>query len=110
MGVDEAVMVAAGTAAVEPGLLQMAARPIDALLRHAGNGAIGGAAGDLSRSNLDDAADADDLDSSPIEAGNVGGAAIHAISDEGQGFPPLAGRMLVCGPHDPLLRRAPSLN
>jgi hypothetical protein len=39
MGVDEAVMVAAGNAAVEPGLLQMAARPIDAVLRHAGNAA-----------------------------------------------------------------------
>src|SRR6266480_5809644 len=44
MGVDEAVMVAAGNAALEPGLLQMAARPIDAVLRHAGNGAIGGTA------------------------------------------------------------------
>src|SRR5258705_4457686 len=44
IGVDEAVIVAAGNAAVEPRLLQMAARPIDALLRHAGNAAIGGAA------------------------------------------------------------------
>src|SRR5713101_8275244 len=95
MGVDEAVMVAAGTAAVEPGLLQMAARPIDALLRHAGNGAIGGTAADLSRSNLDDAADADDLDSSRIEAGNVVGAAIDAIDDEGQVFAQLVGEMLV---------------
>src|SRR5713101_5971336 len=39
MGVDEAVIVAAGNAAVEPRLLQMAARPIDVLLSHAGNGA-----------------------------------------------------------------------
>src|SRR5712664_667574 len=41
MGVDEAVIVAAGNAAVEPRLLQMAARPIEAVLRHGGNGAIG---------------------------------------------------------------------
>src|SRR5882757_8600145 len=31
MGVDEAVIVAAENAAVEPGLVQMAARPIDAI-------------------------------------------------------------------------------
>src|SRR5712664_2619742 len=71
MGVDEAVMVAAGNAALEPGLLQMAARPIDAILRHAGNGAIGRTAADFGRSDLDDAADADDLDPSRIDAGNV---------------------------------------
>src|SRR5216683_3535431 len=83
MGVDEAVMVAAGNAAVEPGLLQMAARPIDAILRHTGNGAVGRTAADLSRSDLDDAAEANDLDSSWIDAGNVVGAAINAIDDEG---------------------------
>jgi hypothetical protein len=71
MGVDEAVMVAAGNAAVEPRPLQMAARPIDALLRHTGNGAIGRTAADFGRSDLDDAADADVLDSSWIDAGNV---------------------------------------
>src|SRR5712664_2807802 len=83
MGVDEAVIVAAGNAAVEPRLLQMAARPIDALLRHAGNGAIGRTAADLSRSDLDDTADTDVLDSNRIDAGNVVGAAINAIDDEG---------------------------
>src|SRR5216684_4950425 len=83
MGVDEAVMVAAGNAAVEPGLLQMAARPIDALLRHAGNGAIGRTAACFGRSDLDDAADTDVLDSSRIDAGNVVGAAIDAVDDEG---------------------------
>src|SRR5713226_2353710 len=83
MGVDEAVMVAAGNAALEPGLLQMAARPIDALLRHAGNGAISGTATYFGRSDLDDAAEADDLDTGRIEAGNVVGAAIDAIDDEG---------------------------
>src|SRR5713226_3834744 len=83
MGVDEAVMVAAGNAAVEPGLLQMAARPIDPLLRHAGNGAIGGTAARFRQSDLDDAADADVLDSNRIDAGNVVGAAINAIDDEG---------------------------
>src|SRR6266581_3660138 len=95
MGVDEAVMVAAGNAAVEPRLLQMAARPIDALLRHAGNSAIGGTAADLSRSDLDDAADADDLDPSRIDAGNVVGAAVDAIDDEGQVFAQFVGEILV---------------
>src|SRR6266481_2538279 len=95
MGVDEAVMVTAGNAAVEPGLLQMAARPIDAILRHTRNGAIGRTAADLSRSDLDDAADADDLDSSRIDAGNVVGATINAIDDEGQVFAQLVGEMLV---------------
>src|SRR5712664_1651930 len=95
MGVDEAVMVAAGNAAVEPGLLQMAARPIDALLRHAGNGAIGRTAAYFGRSDLDDAADTDVLDSSRIDAGNVVGAAINAIDDEGQVFAQLIGEMLV---------------
>jgi hypothetical protein len=83
MGVDEAVMVAAGNAAVEPGLLQMAARPIDAVLRHAGNGAIGGTATYFGRSDLDDPADIDVLDSNRIDAGNVVGAAINAIDDKG---------------------------
>jgi hypothetical protein len=83
MGVDEAVMVAAGNAALEPRLLQMAARPIHALLRHAGDGAIGRTAACLGRSDLNDAADADVLDSSWIDAGNVVGAAINAIDDEG---------------------------
>jgi hypothetical protein len=83
MGVDEAVMVAAGNAAVEPGLLQMAARPIDAVLRHAGNGAIGGTATYFGRSDLDDAADADNFDPSRIDAGNVVGTAVDAIDDEG---------------------------
>src|SRR5713226_475818 len=83
MGVDEAVMVAAGNAAVEPCLLQMAARPIDALLRHAGNSAIGGTAARFRQSDLDDAADTDDLDTGRIEAGNVVGAAVDAIDDEG---------------------------
>src|SRR5467141_656481 len=95
MGVDEAVMVAAGNAAVEPGLLQMAARPIDAVLRHAGNGAIGGTATYFGRSDLDDAADVRVLDSSRIDAGNVVGAAIDAVDDEGQVFAELVGEMLV---------------
>src|SRR5216683_2759291 len=95
MGVDEAVMVAAGNAALEPGLLQMPARPIDPLLRHAGNGAIGRTVADLSRSDLDDAADTDVLDSSRIDAGNVVGAAINAIDDEGQIFAEFVGEMLV---------------
>src|SRR5712691_10680547 len=95
MGVDEAVMVAAGNAAVESGLLQMAARLIDAVLRHTGNGAVGRTAADLSRSDLDDAADADVLDSSRIDAGNVVGATINAIDDEGQVFAQLVGEMLV---------------
>src|SRR5882762_2809908 len=83
MGVDEAVTVAAGNAAVEPRLLQMAARPIDALLRHTSNGAVGRTAADLNRSDLDDAAEANDLDSSRIDPGNVVGATINAIDDEG---------------------------
>src|SRR5258707_3064836 len=95
MGVNEAVMVAAGNAAVEPGLLQMAARPIDPLLRHAGNGAIGGTATYFGRSDLDDTADADVLDSNRIDAGNVVGAAINAIDDEGQVLAQLVGEMLV---------------
>src|SRR5882724_4071915 len=95
MGVDEAAMVAAGNAAVEPGLLQMAARPIDAILCHTGNGAVGRTAADLSRSDLDDAADADIFDSSRIDAGNVVGAAVDAIDDEGQVFAELVGEMLV---------------
>src|SRR5712664_2779519 len=100
MGVDEAVMVAAGNAAVEPGLLQMAARPIDPLLRHAGNGAIGGTATCFGRSDLDDTADTDVLDSSRIDAGNVVGAAVDAIDDEGQVFAELVGEMLVDDPAD----------
>src|SRR5882724_6808319 len=95
MGVDEAVMVAAGNAALEPGLLQMAARPIDALLRHASNGAIGRTAARFRQSDLDDAAEADDLNTGRIEAGNVVGAAIDAIDDEGQVFAELVGEMLV---------------
>src|SRR6266702_6245946 len=95
MGVDEAVMVAAWNAALEPRLLQMAARPIDALLRHAGHGAIGQTAACFGRSDLDDAADTDVLHSSRIDAGNVMGAAIDAIDDEGQVFAELVGEMLV---------------
>src|SRR5216684_79274 len=95
MGVDEAVMVAAGNAALEPRLLQMAARPIEAILSHTGNGAVGRTAADLSRSDLDDAADADDLDPSRIDAGNVVGAAVDAIDDEGQVFAQFVGEMLV---------------
>src|SRR6266700_1657458 len=95
MGVDEAVMVAAGNAAVEPRLLQMAARPIDALLRYAGNSAIGGTAARFRQSDLDDAAEADDLDTGRIDAGNVVSAAIDAIDDEGQVFAELVGEMLV---------------
>src|SRR6266481_1402097 len=95
MGVDEAVMVAAGNAAVEPGLLQMPARPIDPLLRHAGNGAIGGTAARFRQSDLDDAAEADDLDTGRIDAGNVVSAAIDAIDDEGQVFAEFVGEMLV---------------
>src|SRR5713226_1736131 len=95
MGVDEAVMVAAGNAALEPGLLQMAARPIDPLLRHAGNGAIGGTATYFGRSDLDDTADADVIDSNRIDAANVVGAAINAIGDEGQVFAQLVGEMFV---------------
>src|SRR5467141_494528 len=95
MGVDEAVMVAAGNAAVEPGLLQMAARPIDAILRHAGNGAVGRTAADLSRSDLDDAADADILDSSRIEASDMVDAAVDTIDNEGQVLTQLVGEMLV---------------
>src|SRR5882757_8375896 len=95
MGVDEAVMVAAGNAAVEPGLLQMAARPIDPLLRHVGNSAIGRTAACFGRSDLDDAADTDVLDSSRIDAGNVVRAAVDAIDDEGQVFAELVGEMLV---------------
>src|SRR5229473_222881 len=83
MGVDEAVMVATGNAALEPGLLQMAARPIDAVLRHAGNGAIGRTATCFGRSDLGDAADTDVFDSSRIDAGNVVGAAVDAIDGEG---------------------------
>src|SRR5882672_6524939 len=100
MGVDEAVMVTAGNAALEPGLLQMAARPIDAILRHTGNGAVGRTATYFGRSDLDDAADADVLDSSRIDAGNVVGAAINAIDDEGQVLTQLVGEMLVDDPAD----------
>src|SRR6516165_8231775 len=39
VSLDKAVMVAAGNAALEPGLLQMAARPIDTLLSRGCNGA-----------------------------------------------------------------------
>ena len=83
VGVDEAIIVAAGNAAVEPGLLQMAARPIDAILRHTRNGAIGRTAAYFGRSDLDDAADLIVLDFSWIDAGNVVGATINAIEDEG---------------------------
>jgi hypothetical protein len=95
MGVDEAVIVAAGNAAVEPRLLQMAARPIDAILRHTGNGAVGRTATCFGQSDLDDAANADVLDSSRIDAGNVVGTAVDAIDDEGQVFAELIGEMLV---------------
>ncbi len=108
MGVDEAVMVAAGNAALEPGLLQMAARPIDALLRHVGNGAIGRTAACFGRSDLDDTADTDVLDSSRIDAGNVVGAAVDAIDDEGQVFAELVGEMLVDDAADDRRGGAPS--
>ena len=84
MGVDEVLIVAAGNAAIEPRLLQMAARPIEAILSHTGNGAVGRTAADLSPSDLDDAADTDVLDSNRIDAGNVVGAAIDSIDNEGQ--------------------------
>lgn len=41
MGIDIALIVAAWNAALELGLLQMAARPIDAVLCNGGNGAVG---------------------------------------------------------------------
>src|SRR5882724_11358879 len=105
MGVDEAVMVAAGNAALEPGLLQMAARPIDALLRHASNGAIGRTAARFRQSDLDDAAEADDLNTGRIEAGNVVGAAVDAVDDEGQVLTQLVGEMLVDDAADDRHRR-----
>src|SRR5713101_4440315 len=95
MGVDEAVMVAAGNAAIEPRLLQMAARPIEAILRHTGNGAVGRTAACLDRPDLDDAADADVLDSSWIDAGNVVGAAVDAIDNEGQVLAQFVRKVLV---------------
>src|SRR6266851_5017341 len=95
MGVDEAIIVAAGNAAIEPRLLQMAARPIEAILSHTGNGAVGRTAADLSRSDLDDAADADDLDPSRIDAGNVVGAAVDAIDNEGQVLAQFVRKVLV---------------
>src|SRR5229473_168230 len=95
MGVDEAIIVAAGNAALEPRLLQMAARPIEAILSHTGNGAVGRTAADLSRSDLDDAADADDLDPSRIDAGNVVGAAVDAIDNEGQVLAQFVRKVLV---------------
>ena len=80
---DEAVMVAAGNAALEPGLLQMAARSIDTLLRRGCNGAIGRTAACFGRSDLDDATDADVFGSGRIDGGDVVGAAVDAVDDEG---------------------------
>src|SRR5258708_19125516 len=110
MGVDEAVMVAAGNAAVEPGLLQMAARPIDALVRNFGNRAIGGTAAHFSRPDLDDAADSRVLDSSRIDAGNMVGVAVDAIDDERQVLAQLVGKLLVENPTDDRQRQRAVVN
>ena len=58
MGIDIALIVAAGNAALEFRLLQMTARPIDAVLGDGGDAAVGRSGCRLGRADLDDAADA----------------------------------------------------
>lgn len=69
MGIDIALIVAAWNAALELGLLQMAARPIDAVLCNGGNGAVGRPGCRLGGAELDDAADTANS-GSPIENSN----------------------------------------
>src|SRR4029077_14603230 len=94
----------------EPRLLQMATRPIDAVLGHGGNGAVGGTAAGLGRSDLDDAADADVPDPRRMEAGNAMGAAVDAIDDEGQVLTQLVGEMFVDDAADDWPRRRAVVN
>ena len=55
MRIDIALVVAAGNAALELRLLQMAARPIDAVLGDGGNGVVGRSGRRLGTADLDDA-------------------------------------------------------
>jgi len=71
MGVDETFVVTANHVAIEPRPLQMAARPVDAVFGHAGDGAVGGADRALRRSDLDDAANAGVLDAGGLDAGDM---------------------------------------
>ncbi len=84
MGIDKALIITARHAAVEPRLLQMAARPIDTVLGYPGDGAVGGTAPRLGRPDLDDAANAGVRDAGRVDAGNMVGTPVDAIDGESQ--------------------------
>ncbi len=95
MGIDIALIVAAWNAALELGLLQMAARPIDAVLCNGGNGAVGRPGCRLGGAELDDAADAGVLEPLERDAGDVVRAAVDAVHHNGQVLPQFVGQVLV---------------
>src|SRR5690606_6896051 len=98
MGIDIALIVAAGNAALELRLLQMAARPIDTVLGDGRDGAVRRPGCRLGRADLDDAADAGVLQPLGRDAGDVVRPPVDSIHYYGQVFAQLVGQVLV---HDP---------
>ena len=95
MSVHEPVIVAAGHAAIEARLLQMAARPVDAVLGYACDGAVGRARPRVGRADLDDAADPGVRHLRLIDAGDVMRATVNAVDHQRQLLAQLVGEMLV---------------
>ena len=79
MGIDIALIVAAGNAALEFRLLQMAARPIDAVLGDGGDGAVGRSRCRLGR----------------VDAGDMVGPAVDPVHHDCQVLAQLVGQVLV---------------
>jgi hypothetical protein len=73
----------------------MPARPIDAVLGHAGDGAIGRTACTVGRPDLDDAADAGILDAGRIDTGDMMRAPVDPIDHQRQVLAQLVRQMLV---------------
>ena len=95
MGIDIALIVATRNAALELGLLQMAARPIDAVLSDGRNGAVGRSACRVGRADLDDAADPGVLDARRIDAGDMVRPTVDPVHHDGQVLDQLVGEIFV---------------
>src|SRR5690554_4227283 len=98
MSIDIALAIAARNAVFEPGLLQMAARPIDAILCDCRNDAVGWPLRRAGWGYLDDAADTGILDVIWVDTGKIMCAAVNAVHDQGQVLSHLVSEILV---HDP---------
>ena len=95
MCIDIALVVAARNTALEPGLLQMAARSIDAVLGDGRNGAVGPPGGGLGPADFDDAADPGVLQLAWLDVGDVVRVPVDAVHDYGEIVAKLVGEIFV---------------